>query len=105
LRRFIPAEGDPDGMQLDAIRKTQLRSAGKPPHIFNCLREAVAPGSISSEMVQASLQEPLDKVIATIPVGRLGEPDQVAHVVEFLADQASAYITGQVYSVNGGQYR
>jgi len=38
-------------------------------------------------------------------VGRLGEPDQVAHVVEFLADQASAYITGQVYSVNGGQYR
>jgi hypothetical protein len=37
LRRFIPAEGDPDGMQLDAIRKTQLRSAGKPPHIFNCL--------------------------------------------------------------------
>ena len=42
--------------------------------------------------------------IAKIPVGRLGEPDEVARVVEFLADPDSAFITGQIYSVNGGQY-
>ena len=65
---------------------------------------SVAPGYISTEMVAAVPQEALDKVIAKIPAGRLGEPDEVARVVEFLADPDSAFITGQVYSVNGGQY-
>jgi NAD(P)-dependent dehydrogenase (short-subunit alcohol dehydrogenase family) len=65
---------------------------------------SVAPGYISTEMVAAVPQEALDKVIAKIPVGRLGEPDEVARVVEFLADPDSAFITGQIYSVNGGQY-
>ena len=65
---------------------------------------SVAPGYISTEMVAAVPEEALAKVIAKIPVGRLGEPDEVARVVEFLADPDSAFITGQVYSVNGGQY-
>ncbi len=65
---------------------------------------SVAPGYISTDMVAAVPQEALDKVIAKIPVGRLGEPDEVARVVEFLADPDSAFITGQIYSVNGGQY-
>ena len=65
---------------------------------------SVAPGYISTEMVQAVPKEALDKVIAKIPVGRLGEPDEVARVVEFLADPESGFITGQIYSVNGGQY-
>jgi acetoacetyl-CoA reductase len=43
-------------------------------------------------------------VIAQIPLGRLGEPDEVARVVGFLADPDSGYITGQVYSINGGLY-
>ena len=64
----------------------------------------MAPGYISTEMVQAVPQAALDKVVAKIPVGRLGEPDEVARVVEFLADPDSGFITGQVYSVNGGQY-
>jgi acetoacetyl-CoA reductase len=64
----------------------------------------VAPGYISTEMVAAVPKEALDKVIAKIPVGRLGEPDEVARVVEFLADPDSAFITGQIFSVNGGQY-
>jgi NAD(P)-dependent dehydrogenase (short-subunit alcohol dehydrogenase family) len=55
-------------------------------------------------MVQAVPKEALDKVISKIPVRRLGEPDEVARVVEFLADPESGFITGQVYSVNGGQY-
>ena len=65
---------------------------------------AVTPGYISTEMVQAVPKEALDRVIAKIPVGRLGEPDEVARVVEFLADPDSGFITGQIYSVNGGQY-
>ena len=55
-------------------------------------------------MVQAVPKEALEKVIAKIPVGRLGEPDEIARVVEFLADPDSAFITGQIYSVKGGQY-
>ena len=65
---------------------------------------SVAPGYISTEMVAAVPKEALDKVIAKIPVGRLGEPDEIARVVEFLADPDSGFITGQIYSVNGGQY-
>ena len=65
---------------------------------------SVAPGYIATEMVAAVPQEALDKVIAKIPVGRLGEADEIARVVEFLADPDSAFITGQIYSVNGGQY-
>jgi acetoacetyl-CoA reductase len=65
---------------------------------------SVAPGYIATEMVAAVPKEALDKVIAKIPVGRLGEADEVARVVEFLADPDSAFITGQIYSVNGGQY-
>jgi acetoacetyl-CoA reductase len=65
---------------------------------------SVAPGYINTEMVAAVPAEALEKVIAKIPVGRLGEPDEVARVVEFLADPDSAFITGQVYSVNGGQH-
>jgi acetoacetyl-CoA reductase len=66
---------------------------------------SVAPGYISTEMVAAAVHpEAMEKVLAKIPIGRLGEPDEVARVVEFLADPDSGFITGQIYSVNGGQY-
>jgi acetoacetyl-CoA reductase len=65
---------------------------------------SVAPGYVATDMVAAVPQAALDKVIAKIPAGRLGEPDEVARVVEFLADPDSGFITGQIYSVNGGQY-
>ena len=65
---------------------------------------SVAPGYVSTEMVAAVPQAALEKVIAKIPAGRLGEPDEIARVVEFLADPDSGFNTGQIYSVNGGQY-
>ena len=65
---------------------------------------SVTPGYISTDMVAAVPKEAMEKVIAKIPAGRLGEPDEVARVVEFLADPESGYITGQVYAVNGGLY-
>jgi acetoacetyl-CoA reductase/3-oxoacyl-[acyl-carrier protein] reductase len=64
---------------------------------------AVAPGFIETEMVDAVPPKVLDKIRAQIPFNRLGRPDEVARVVRFLAADASAYITGQVWAVNGGQ--
>src|SRR5919206_534010 len=62
----------------------------------------VTPGFISTDMTAAVPPDALEKVRQRIPAGRLGEPGEVARVVEFLADPESAYITGQVYAVNGG---
>jgi NAD(P)-dependent dehydrogenase (short-subunit alcohol dehydrogenase family) len=64
----------------------------------------VTPGFITTDMTAAVPPAAMEKIIARIPAGRLGEPDEVARVVEFLADPQSGYITGQVYPVNGGLY-
>jgi len=64
----------------------------------------VTPGFITTDMTAAVPAAAMEKVIERIPTKRLGEPDEVARVVEFLADPESAYITGQVYAVNGGLY-
>jgi acetoacetyl-CoA reductase len=65
---------------------------------------SVTPGYISTDMTAAVPPNVMEKIVARIPVGRLGEPNEVARVVEFLADPESGYITGQVYPVNGGLY-
>jgi acetoacetyl-CoA reductase len=64
----------------------------------------VTPGYITTEMTAAVPGDVMERLVARIPVGRLGEPNEVARVVEFLADPESGYITGQVYPVNGGLY-
>jgi len=64
----------------------------------------VTPGYITTDMTAGVPSDVLDRLISRIPVGRLGEPNEVARVVEFLADPESGYITGQVYPVNGGLY-
>ena len=62
----------------------------------------VAPGFIGTEMVEAIPKAVLDTVVEKIPMRRLGTPDEVARVVRFLLEDESAYITGAVYTVNGG---
>jgi acetoacetyl-CoA reductase len=64
----------------------------------------VTPGFITTDMTAAVPPAAMEKIVARIPVGRLCEPNEVARVVEFLADPESGYITGQVYPVNGGLY-
>ncbi len=64
---------------------------------------AVAPGFIETEMLATIPEKVLDKIRAQIPLGRLGRPEEVARVVHFLCADASSYITGQVWAVNGGQ--
>jgi NAD(P)-dependent dehydrogenase (short-subunit alcohol dehydrogenase family) len=63
---------------------------------------AVAPGFITTEMLEHIPEKVLDGIRKQIPVGRLGRPDEIARVVHFLCADASAFITGQVWAVNGG---
>jgi acetoacetyl-CoA reductase len=64
----------------------------------------ISPGYIATEMVMAVSEEIRAKIIAQIPVGRLGTPEEVASCVEFLASDEAAFITGADLSMNGGQY-
>ncbi len=66
---------------------------------------AVCPGYIGTEMVRAVPQDVLDKaILPQIPVGRLGEPEEIARCVTFLASDDASFITGATLSANGGQY-
>ena len=71
----------------------------------NITVNVVAPGYIATDMVKAVPQEVLNtKVLPLIPVGRLGEPEEVARAVVFLAGEDAGFVTGSTLSVNGGQY-
>jgi 3-oxoacyl-[acyl-carrier protein] reductase len=62
----------------------------------------VAPGFIETDMLAGVPEKVLDKIKAQVPLQRLGRPEEVARVVHFLCADASAYITGQIWAVNGG---
>ena len=65
---------------------------------------AVAPGYTATDMVAAVDPKVLESIVAQIPVGRLGKPEEIAHAVAFLVDDMSGFITGSTLSINGGQY-
>ena len=62
----------------------------------------IAPGTIRTPMVAVDSPELLQRWAAAIPLGRLGEPEEVARLVAFLASEASSFITGQTIPINGG---
>ena len=68
------------------------------------LVNAVAPGLIETDMTAAISPEAREGLLAQVPLRRIGTPREVAEVVRFLAGDAAAYITGQVFHVNGGLY-
>ena len=82
--------------------RANLRDERHGPDSPGLTVNAVAPGFIATDMVSALPAEVIEKVTARIPAGRLGRPEEVARVVQFLCLDASAYITGQVWAVNGG---
>ncbi|PLX62833.1 acetoacetyl-CoA reductase [Sedimenticola selenatireducens] len=65
---------------------------------------AIAPGYVETDMVRAVPAEVLQKIIRTIPVGRLGQPEDIARSVLFLVDDSAGFITGSTLSINGGQH-
>ncbi len=67
----------------------------------NILVNVVSPGLIDTEMIE---DLPLDKMLAGVPLGRVGKPEEVAAAVDFLMSDGAGYITGQVLGVNGGLY-
>ncbi|MCJ2185693.1 acetoacetyl-CoA reductase [Novosphingobium beihaiensis] len=63
---------------------------------------AIAPGYIETEMVRAVPEKVMEGIVARIPVGRIGQPSEIARCVLFLAAEEAGYITGSTLSVNGG---
>jgi acetoacetyl-CoA reductase len=64
----------------------------------------IAPGYIGTDMVMAVPEKVRDSIVAQIPVGRLGEPAEIARCVVFLASDDAGFITGSTITANGGQY-
>lgn len=65
---------------------------------------AIAPGYIATDMIKAIKEDIMKQIVAGIPVGRLGEPEEIARAVVFLAADEAAFITGETISINGGQH-
>lgn len=65
---------------------------------------AVAPGYVETDMTRGLPQELKEKMLAAIPLRRIGQPDDIAAAVKFFASEDAAYITGHVLNVNGGMY-
>jgi NAD(P)-dependent dehydrogenase (short-subunit alcohol dehydrogenase family) len=81
-----------------------LAKAGKlsDPEGVGLTVNTVTPGFTATEMLEHVPPKVMEKILAQIPLGRLGKPEEVARVVHFLAADASSYITGQIWGVNGG---
>ena len=67
---------------------------------------SIAPGPIRTDMLAESLdklgREKADAFVKSVPLGRMGEPEEIARVIAFLVSDAASYMTGQVIYVNGG---
>lgn len=71
---------------------------------YNITVNAVAPGYVDTDMVAAVPDNVLEKIVARIPVGRLGHADEIARAVLFLVADEATFVTGSTMSINGGQH-
>jgi 3-oxoacyl-[acyl-carrier protein] reductase len=65
---------------------------------------AVAPGFVNTEMMRTIPEKVMQRIVESIPFHRLAEPDEVAHLIVYLASDKAKYITGQIVGINGGYY-
>ena len=80
------------------------RSLAKELGPRNITVNAVSPGFIDTDMTKELPEANREQILAQVPLGRLGEPEEIAAVVDFLASDSGAYITGENIHVNGGMY-
>lgn len=78
------------------------KALAKESILKNITVNCVAPGYIKTEMVEKVAPQVLEQIINSIPMKRLGRPDEIARAVEFLVDENAGFITGETLSVNGG---
>ena len=83
-----------------ALTKTVARELGR----FSVNVNAIAPGLIETDMVREAPEKVRELALAEIVLGRLGQPEEVAWVVTFLCSERARHITGEVITVDGGQY-
>ena len=84
----------------EGMSRAMAKELGSRAVTVNC----VAPGFIDTDMTKALTDDQKSLMLGQIPVGRLGEPEEIAKVVGFLASDSGAYITGETIHVNGGMY-
>lgn len=84
---------------VNGITKSLARELGK----YNIRVNAVAPGVTRTDMVAALPEAMVNQVCATIPMGRMGEPEEVADAFLFLASQMASYVSGEILSVDGAK--
>jgi len=70
----------------------------------NITANCIAPGIIDTDMSEALSDQQLEALLAKVPLGRLGKPDEIAALVAFLASEQASYITGETVHMNGGMY-
>ena len=99
LRRLFP-DGEIHREKLFGLTKSLALETASKGITVNC----VAPGFIETDMTEAVPAHLVDQIVEQIPCRRFGQPEEVARLVEFIVEPESGYITGQVYSVNGGLY-
>lgn len=85
---------------LIGMTKSLAREAGSRRVTVN----AVAPGYVETEMTQDLNEKVTEQFMASVPLGRMGQPEEIAHAVSYLASEGAGYVTGQVLSVDGGMY-
>lgn len=81
-----------------ALTKTMARFAAQ----YGINVNALAPGTVRTEMIEMWPKEVMDKFISNVPLGRVAEPEEVAAIICFLVSPEARYITGEVVDVNGG---
>ena len=82
---------------VNGLTKSLARELGK----YNIRVNAVAPGVTATDMVAALPKEMVERISATIPLGRVGQPEEVANAFLFLASDLASYVTGEILSVDG----